>query len=239
MPTITIEQSGCRACNLCVEICPTEVFEMDASDDFAKVVRQDDCIGCTSCMYLCPSRCLTVTEYKPQRPFYRLEENTALVSKFLQRKTLGEELTDADYEEALRDVSKRLSALSDSMVDTMGRGQKALGRQSGGIAAVHLPEIYECATLEEILDRLQLRFRHSFAFEPQIIDGGDQIVFKFGHCALKTVVSESGQKQGDGALCIVFHEYLAGLLGAFTKRQYMIELLNAGSACELKFEARK
>ena len=131
MPNITIDQSGCRACNLCVEICPTDVLEMDSSQDYAIVKTVDACIGCTSCMYLCPSRCLEVTDFDEQRPFYRIEENRELISKFLQKKPAENELTDADYTEALDDVSTRLSALAQTMVETLGRGQKALGRQSG------------------------------------------------------------------------------------------------------------
>ena len=71
MPTVHIEEAGCRDCSLCVEICPTKVFEEDAGKKLAKVVRQDDCIGCTSCVYLCPSRCLSVTDAVLQRPFHR------------------------------------------------------------------------------------------------------------------------------------------------------------------------
>lgn len=239
MPNITIDQTGCRACNLCVEICPTDVLEMDASDDYANVIREEDCIGCTSCFYVCPSRCLTVSDFVAQRPFHRIEQNAAIVAKFLQKKPLTKELTGADYDEALRDISMRLSALADSLVDTVGRGQKALGRQSGQISAAHLPEVYECATLEEILTRLQERFQHSFSFESQIIDDGNEIALKFAHCALKPVLDATGQKQGEASLCIVFHEYLAGLIGTFVKRQFMTELLNVGSTCELKFVARR
>jgi NAD-dependent dihydropyrimidine dehydrogenase PreA subunit len=238
MPNITIDQTGCRACNLCVEICPTKVLEMDAAGDYAKAIRQDDCIGCTSCMYICPSRCLAVTDYVAQRPFHRIELNRAIISKFLQKEPLTDALTDADYDEALHDVATRLSALAESIVETVGRGQKALGRQAGQLAAIHLPEIYECKTLEEILGSLQLRFQHAFPFVPKASNGGESITFTFDHCALKAIVERAGQKEGEAPLCIVFHEYLAGLLGAFAKKRFSIELANPASACELKFLAQ-
>ena len=101
MPTVQIEEAGCRDCGLCVEICPTKVFEEEASKKLAKVVREEDCIGCASCVCLCPSRCLTVTEAKPQRPFHRMESNAALVSRFLQQIPAIQQLTQADYDEAL------------------------------------------------------------------------------------------------------------------------------------------
>jgi NAD-dependent dihydropyrimidine dehydrogenase PreA subunit len=238
MPTITIDESGCRACNLCVEICPTEVLEMDAGGDVAKVMRQDDCIGCTSCMYLCPSRCLEVTDYSVQRPFYRIEENTALIAKFLQKKPTLEVLGPDDYTEALQDISTRLMALADTTAETVGRAQKALGRQAGNLAAAHLPEMYESTATEEILERLQHRFAHCFAFE-STIKGEGEITFDFTYCALNRVVTHGGGKVGDSTLCTIFHEYWAGLLGAFTKQRYMIEMTHTGDTCEMKLEARR
>jgi ferredoxin len=239
MPNITIDQSGCRACNLCVEICPTEVLEMDSSGDYANVVKVDDCIGCTSCLYICPSRCLDITEFEEQRPFYRVEENRAIISKFLQKKPAKAELTHEDYDEALYDVSTRLHALGLSITDTLGRGQKSMGRQSGQMAAAHLPELYESATIEEILESLQRRFVHAFDFNTDIQKDGDVLDFKFAHCAVKDVVEKSGEKIGEASLCVVFHEYWAGLLGTFAKKRYLTELGSVGSTCELKLDTRR
>ena len=239
MPTVSIDESGCRACNLCVEICPTDVLEMDAAGDLAKVVREDDCIGCTSCMYLCPSRCLEVNDYSIQRPFYRIEWNSALISKFLQKKPAISVLGPEDYEEALKDISKRLVALADTTAETVGRGQKALGRQAGTLAAAHLPEMYESSTTEEVFERLRQRFAHCFAFEPRVSEDGGEIDLTFKECALNRVVSEAGQTVGDATLCTVFHEYFAGLIGAFTKKPYMVQLIHAGDTCEMKLEARR
>lgn len=239
MPKINVDTSGCRACNLCVEICPTDVMEMDSGGDIAVVVREDDCIGCTSCMYICPSRCLEVTEFSEQRPFHRIEENVALISKFLQKKPATLTLTEADLDEALQDISTRLTALADTMAETVGRGQKALGRQSGTLAATHLPEMYESHTIEETVEALQKRFQHCFLFNSQVSEQGEEITFKFDKCALRPVVERSGQKEGEATLCTVFHEYWAGLLGAFTKKRYMVNMINTGNTCEMKLEARR
>ncbi len=239
MPSINIDESGCRACNLCVEICPTDVLEMDAGGDIAKVIRQDDCIGCTSCMYLCPSRCLEVIDFSEQRPFYRIEWNTSLISKFLQKKPAISVLSTDDYKEALKDISKRLVALADTTAETVGRGQKALGRQAGGLAAAHLPEMYESRTTEEVFERLQQRFAHCFSFEHKVSSDGEEIELSFKQCALNRVVSEAGQNVGESTLCTVFHEYFAGLIGAFTKKPYMVQLIHAGDTCDMKLEARR
>jgi NAD-dependent dihydropyrimidine dehydrogenase PreA subunit len=238
MPTITIEQSGCRACDLCVEICPTDVLEMDASNEVAKVVRADDCIGCTSCMYICPSRCLEVTDYLEQRPFHRIEENAAIISKFLQKSPATALLTEADYDEALRDISTRISALADTMAETVGRGQKALGRQAGQLAAAHLPELYESTSIEEALEKLNERFKNCFSFSPVVSDGGAKISLDFDGCALRGVVRRAGQTPGESTLCVMFHEYIAGLMGAFTKKRYQTEMVEVGEMCVMKLESR-
>lgn len=239
MPNIIIDQSGCRACNLCVEICPTSVLEMDSSQEHATVMRVDDCIGCTSCMYLCPSRCLEITDFIEQRPFYRIEENRAIISKFLQKKPAAMKLTDRDYDEAFDDVATRLMALAKTMVDTLGRGQKALGRQSGQISAEHLPEMYESATIQETIEALQRRFANAFDFEFKLTNNDDEIDFNFKRCALKKVVEKNGEKLGDSTLCTVFHEFWAGLIGAFTQKRYLVNLSNVGSTCDLKLGVRK
>jgi NAD-dependent dihydropyrimidine dehydrogenase PreA subunit len=239
MPNIAIDESGCRACNLCVEICPTDVLEMDSGGDIAKVVRIDDCIGCTSCMYLCPSRCLEVTEFAEQRPFYRIEQNTAFIAKFLQKKPAIAELTEPDLQEALGDLSQRLVALATTTVETVGRGQKALGRRSGALAASHLPEMYESADPEGVTARLKNRFQNCFDFEPKINDGKKDITFKFSKCAVAPVVKRAGDKVGEASLCTMFHEYWVGLLEAFMGMRYVVEMVSTGDSCEMRMKARE
>lgn len=233
MPKVAIDSTGCRACSLCVEICPTDVFTMNDASELAEVSREEDCIGCTSCQYLCPSRCLDVTEHGSQRPFFRIEQNTQLLQKFLQQKPVEQALTNEDWQEALTDVSVRLNALGQSVTETMGRGQRAVGRKAGKLAASHLPEMYEGRTVEEVLERMRVRFQNSFDFEPSVSNGGEEIVFKFSSCALSALVTKDGATVGDALLCGLFHEYWAGLVGAFTHNNYKIEMKETGSQCTM------
>ena len=235
MPNITIDESGCRACSLCVEICPVDVLVMDDAQELAQVKLEDDCIGCTSCVYLCPSRCIEVTDYQQQRPFYRIEQNSALVEKFLQLKSARAQLEEGDYDEALKDVHVRLHALSDAVSETMGRGQKAAGRKAGQLAAIHLPELYEGRDMEDVVERLKARFQQAFSFSSSVEGGDERISVNFDHCALQRVVEGQGEKVGEARLCIIFHEYWAGLLGEFTDKKYMVE---PGSGCSFRLQSR-
>ena len=235
MPNIAIDDGGCRACSLCVEVCPVDVLEMDDAQELAKVKKEDDCIGCTSCVYLCPSRCIEVTDIQPQRPFYRIEQNAALIEKFLQKKSARAQLEDADYDEALKDVHVRLHALSDAASETMGRGQKAAGRKAGALAATHLPELYEGRDMTEVVELLRARFEQAFSFSSHVAGGDDSISVDFDHCALQGVVEAQGEKVGEARLCVLFHEYWAGLLGEFSDKRYMVE---PGDGCSFKLQAR-
>ena len=238
MHTVQIEEAGCRDCGLCVEICPTKVFEEETGKKLAKVVRQEDCIGCTSCVYLCPSRCLTVTEAKLQRPFHRMESNAALVSRFLQQIPATEQLTQADYDEARKDTHVRLKALADALKEIMGRGQKAVGRSAGNLAAAHMPEMYETTALSDLLAGLHRRFAHAFDFEAKIEADGTTVTLTFPTCALHKVVTAQGEIVGSANLCELFHEYFAGLLSAFSGRSYAVANLGTALGCTMKFQIR-
>ena len=237
MPTVHIEEAGCRDCGLCVEICPTKVFEEEAGKKLAKVVRQEDCIGCTSCEYLCPSRCLSVTDAKLQRPFHRVETDAALVSRFLQQVPATQQLGAADYAEALADTQVRLKALAAALKEIMGRGHKAVGRSAGTLAAAHMPEMYETTQMADLLAGLRRRFAHAFDFEANVeADGVVSLVFS--GCALHKVVTSQGEVVGTATLCELFHEYFAGLMSAFSGKSYTITSVGTVGQCTMKFQIR-
>ncbi|RKY67491.1 MAG: hypothetical protein DRP97_07335, partial [Candidatus Latescibacterota bacterium] len=190
MPLVTIEEEGCRGCTLCVDTCPVDVFEQDEGRLVAEVKRGEDCIGCLSCVYVCPSRAIEVTDVELLRPFHRIEKNAALVDKLLQAPTQKKTMDTADWEEAFKDVGARLLALGDAVTETMGRGQRAVGRKSGGLAASHMPEMYEAVGLEEVISRMRERFAHAFDFDAELTDGedGKEVSLTFHHCGLAEVV---------------------------------------------------
>ena len=238
MPTVHIEEAGCRDCGLCVDICPTKVFEEDAPKKLTRVVRQDDCIGCTSCVYLCPSRCLSVTSEKTQRPFHRMESNAALVSRFLQQVPATQQLGQGDYDGALKDTYVRLKALSDALKEIMGRGQRAVGRSAGTLAAAHMPEMYESTELSALLGGMRRRFAHAFEFDAKIEPDATSATLTFPACAMHKVVAAHGETVGTANLCELFHEYFAGLMSAFTGKNYSSATVGTAGQCVIKFQIR-
>ena len=43
-----ISEDRCVACNICVKVCPTNVFD-EVSDGIPAIARQDDCQTCFMC----------------------------------------------------------------------------------------------------------------------------------------------------------------------------------------------
>lgn len=231
MPKVTIHDRGCRGCELCVDHCPVDVFERDDANERAVVARTEDCMGCLSCYYICPSRCIEVTENEELRPFHRIEQHQALVERFLQGQTATNTLSEADYTEAWDDVAARLHALAGAVVECMGRGYRAVGRRAGGVAAAHLPEMYEEKGIEDVLHRMKELFQHTFAFDYEVND--EAVDLTFSPCGLCQVVEDAGEKVGDAVLCTLFHEYWSGLFTVFAGKSYRWELPEAGKTCKM------
>ena len=231
MATVSIIDRGCRGCTLCVDTCPVDVFVQDEGTETARVVREEDCIGCLSCHYVCPSQCIEVGGIEVLRPFHRIENHAALIEKFLQTQAARTSLSDEDLEEAHADVSARLLALAAAVVETMGRGHKAVGRRAGAVAAVHMPEMYEQKGLEEIISGMKRMFEGAFVFDHTI--SGDTVTLDFNPCGLCQVVEKGGEKVGEAVLCEIFHEYWAGLLTTYLGATYKFEVPKAGATCQM------
>ncbi|MBI4952401.1 MAG: 4Fe-4S dicluster domain-containing protein [Myxococcales bacterium] len=236
MAQVKIEERGCRGCTMCVDLCPVSVFEAQEEVHKAAVVRPEDCIGCLSCFYVCPSQAVSVTDIEVLRPFHRIEKHAALAEKLLGAATAASTLGPAACAEAELDVAGRLHALAAAVMDVFGTGFASIGRRAGTLAATHLPEIHGEDSLEAVLARMQRDFAHSFTFDHRV--EGPRVALRFHPCALCKVVEDKGEKVGDAVLCKLFHEYWAGLVGAFVGRSFSYKVPQAGKECLVELELR-
>ncbi len=55
-----VDPAKCTGCEECVDICPTEVFEME--NEKSVPVNAEECLGCESCVEACESDAIVVEE---------------------------------------------------------------------------------------------------------------------------------------------------------------------------------
>ena len=83
MQHFEIHEEACRACRLCVDICPTEVLSFDEQAAKARVSIKEDCIACLSCTYVCPSGAIAQEGYHTVKNFYRDIAFSSKIARFL------------------------------------------------------------------------------------------------------------------------------------------------------------
>jgi len=54
-----VSQDRCVSCNICVEVCPTNVFDIEPGEA-PTIARQEDCQTCFLCEAYCPADALYV-----------------------------------------------------------------------------------------------------------------------------------------------------------------------------------
>ncbi len=65
---IVIYENLCKGCELCVNFCPKDCFEMTTDRinakgmPFAECVRLADCVGCRACATVCPEAAIELFE---------------------------------------------------------------------------------------------------------------------------------------------------------------------------------
>jgi 2-oxoglutarate ferredoxin oxidoreductase subunit delta len=66
---IEINKNYCKGCDICIEFCPTDVFEKSGKLNpkgyyMPDVVRIEDCTGCRLCDLLCPEFAIVIIDYQ-------------------------------------------------------------------------------------------------------------------------------------------------------------------------------
>ena len=66
MAKITVNETYCKGCELCVEACPRHIIALDAERINAKgyhpaaQIEGSECVGCCCCALMCPDMAITV-----------------------------------------------------------------------------------------------------------------------------------------------------------------------------------
>ena len=230
MAQINIDEKACRGCELCVDECPTKVFEYDAEKSVPVIVRKDDCIECLSCYYICPSAAVDLEEIEISREFYRDLSIHERMKKFLLNRDpyVGRELNDKDYEQALKDMFVRVQAMSDVYHHIAGRSLPALGTSAGQAMAKHFPAVKPVNTIEDALKALQEELQPAWVFSYDLADGNLKI--KIDDCFVRESCQFLERPLGEN-LCVLFGGYMMGYLYARISKRLKIMNVNPGSSC--------
>ena len=65
MTKITIKRDLCKACGLCIEVCPKKILKFDKELNklgYPSIVvsDKDKCIACLRCALICPDSCIEI-----------------------------------------------------------------------------------------------------------------------------------------------------------------------------------
>ncbi len=71
MVEMTIHADSCRGCQICIDICATDVIEFNEQDKKAVVKEVEDCIACLACTFVCPSNAIEHNNIHLVQNFYR------------------------------------------------------------------------------------------------------------------------------------------------------------------------
>jgi len=55
-----VDQDKCLGCGNCVEICPSEVYQME--EDKSNPIYPEECIECWACVNQCPAESIQLTD---------------------------------------------------------------------------------------------------------------------------------------------------------------------------------
>lgn len=63
--SISMDTELCKACDVCVELCPTDVYEArDGHSAVPRIATPQDCTGCLRCELACPDFALRVESHE-------------------------------------------------------------------------------------------------------------------------------------------------------------------------------
>lgn len=62
---ITVDSDYCKGCNICIDVCPKNIFELSAQRSklgylMPAAKNEENCIECLLCEQLCPELCINV-----------------------------------------------------------------------------------------------------------------------------------------------------------------------------------
>ncbi len=212
MIKITIDEEACVGCTLCVDECPTDVFEFDEEKRIPKVVKEKECFGCLSCSEICPASAITHEDVIRSEEYYHDMDNIKLASLLATEVHLPNTPSDDKHKKsALDDLGIRLLSVASVFRQTLGGSLPAVGTMAGRTLATQLPRYHVPEDFKEALKMAVEQFSPTWDLKPDY-DGASKLDIKVGTCFIRELCKDEGIELG-GDLCVLFYNYIAGYLG--------------------------
>ena len=236
MIKIIIDEDACVGCELCVDECPTDVFEFNEEKKIPEIVREKECFGCLSCSEICPATAITHEDIIHSEDYYHDEENLKLASKLAVDVQLPNTPSDEAHKHAaLEDLGIRLLSIASIFRQTLGGSLPAVGTMAGRTLATQLPRYRVPQSFQEALDLAVDQFTPAWDLKPEY-DGASKLSIKVKSCFIRELCKEEGIELGED-LCILFYNYLAGYTGKLgNARLKLIESCPGPKECKYDVE---
>ena len=62
-----IDEQECTGCEVCLEVCPCDVFRPDPEESLVRIAYREDCQTCFACELDCPVDAITVSPLRKPR----------------------------------------------------------------------------------------------------------------------------------------------------------------------------
>ncbi len=239
MIEIKVDQDACVGCTLCVDLCPTDVFEFNTEKAVPEVKKPKECFGCLSCSEICPSDAIVHSGHTRSEDHYHDGYNLRLASLLAPGIELPKAAGDAESSKrAMEDLGVRLLAVAAVFRQTLGGSLPAVGTMAGRTLATQLPRYQVPGTFRDVLDLAVAQFGPTWALKPSM-DGEENLTIDVGDCYIRELCKEKGIELG-GDLCVLFYNYLAGYIGRMSdSRLRLVDSAPGDKACRYKVQVIK
>jgi NAD-dependent dihydropyrimidine dehydrogenase PreA subunit len=208
---IRIDEDACVGCQLCVDECPTDVFEFDEAKSIPVVKHEKECFGCFSCSEICPAEAIAHEGAELSNNFYHESYAMDLAEKLVPGMEHAVDVADeAQQTEALQDLGIRLLSIASVFRHTLGGSMPAVGTMAGRTLANQLPRYQEPETFQDVLNLAKKQFAPSW--DLNFTESGEELTVETGTCFIRELCNREGIELG-GDLCVLFYNNLAGYLG--------------------------
>jgi len=140
-------------------------------------------------------------------------------------------LTEKDYDKAFSEVSFILDVLTKTIGQVVGQATTSVAVSSGKHMAKKLPvNLPVPPPMDQVMDVLVERLSAGFDIEYTTDD--TKIQMKVGRCAIRDVCDNRGLEVG-GELCVMLHNFWAGMIAELRSRPIRCNDFSAGKACSI------